>query len=137
MASHPAAALEPALRLFIQAGTAREFNWTECNCGFWVCEWIKLVRGVDPVEYLRHRFKTATGFRRHVRSAGGNETFSRRIAGRAELAETYTPKMGDVGLVQTERGAMMAIKVDGNKWVAKSETGIVIAPFHQIVAWSL
>src|SRR5947209_4628702 len=102
MAGHPAAEIEAALRLFIRDGAGRPFDWLTCNCGFWACDWIKLVSGVDPVAEFRG-FPTATGFRRFVAKAGGNEAFSRAIAARAALQETEEPKIGDVGLVETER----------------------------------
>jgi hypothetical protein len=136
MACHsPAVLIE--LKQFLRESSRKQFDWVSCNCGFWVCDWISRAKGKDPVAHVRGRFRTATGFRRHVSAAGGNEAFSRDIAGRAGLRETDTPGIGDVGLVATGDGATMAIKLDANKWACKTLQGIAIAPFEQITAWRL
>lgn len=96
-----------------------------------------MARGVDPVSELRDRFRTAVGFKRHVTRAGGNEAFSRSIAGRAGLQETDRPGIGDVGLVVTGDGATMAIKATGPNWIGKTVKGVAIGPFSCIVAWKL
>jgi hypothetical protein len=125
------------LTQFIRESAGRPFDWVACNCGFWVCEWISRQTGSDPVEGVRGRFKTASGFRRHVAASGGNEEFSCRIAERSGLVETDKPVPGDVGLVATGDGATMAIKVDANRWACKTLYGIAIGPFEQITAWRL
>jgi hypothetical protein len=125
------------LRKFLRDSSARKFDWVACNCGFWVCEWIAIMTGSDPVEDVRGRFKTPIGFQRFVARADGNEAFSRRIAEAAGLAETDEPILGDVGLVATGDGATMAIKVDIKNWACKTADGIAIGPFEQITAWRL
>lgn len=134
MAGDPA--VVTALSLFVRAGASREFDWLSCNCGFWVCDWIKLVRCIDPVADFRG-FQTATGFKRLVAKSGGNEAFSRAVAERAGLQQTAEPDRGDVGLISTASGASMAIYVGDGQWAAKSPTGVTIAPFDVTVAWSL
>jgi hypothetical protein len=133
MASNTAA----ELRKFLRDSSARKFDWVTCNCGFWVCEWIEMMTGEDPVADTRGRFKTVSGFVRHVASSGGNEEFSRQVAKRARLVETDAPIFGDVGLVATGDGATMAIKVDAERWACKTSYGIAIGPFEQITAWRL
>jgi hypothetical protein len=125
------------LRQFLRDSSARKFDWVTCNCGFWVCEWIEMMTGEDPVADTRGRFKTTSGFVRHVASSGGNEAFSRQVAKRARLVETDAPILGDVGLVATGDGATMAIKVDAERWACKTSYGIAIGPFEQITAWRL
>jgi hypothetical protein len=131
----PAVLIE--LQEFLRDSAKKKFDWVSCNCGFWVCEWIKLVTGNDPVDDIRGRFKTASGFRRFVMSSGGNEAFSCSIAKRAGLVGTDRPMLGDIGLVATGDGATMAIKLDADKWACKTLDGIAIAPFGQIAAWRL
>jgi hypothetical protein len=118
----PAVLIE--LQEFLRDSAKKKFDWVSCNCGFWVCDWIKRVKGIDPVDHLRGRFKRASAFKRHVTIAGGNETFSRRIARRAGLKEINEPRIGDVGLVATGDGATMAIKLDADKWACKTLDGI-------------
>jgi hypothetical protein len=125
------------LKRFLRESANRRFDWAECNCGFWVCEWIRLVTDGDPVGHVRGRFKSASAFRRFVMNAGGTEAFSRGIAEQAGLVETDHPILGDVGLVATGDGATMAIKVDSNRWACKTLYGIAIGPFEQITAWRL
>jgi hypothetical protein len=137
MACDSASGIESRLRTFLRKSASRRFDWIECNCGFWVCEWISLITGADPVKEFRRRFASAVGFQRHVRRAGGNESFARNVAERAGLVEIQVPELGDVGLVVTGDGATMAIKCAGRNWACKTLHGIAIAPFEQIIAWRL
>ena len=139
MASDPSRlSIDERLTQFLQSSAARKFEWTKCNCGFWVCEWIKITKGIDPVAEYRGRFKTTKGFIRFIKSSGGNENFSRKIAHAAGLEQTYTPHIGDVGLINCgEAGATMAIKGDSDKWIAKTYSGIATGPWPCIIAWRL
>jgi Domain of unknown function (DUF6950) len=137
MAGDPARlSIEERLREFIKGSAKQPFDWKDRNCGFWVCEWILRERGFDPVAKYRKRFKTVNGFLRFVLHNGGNEAFSRMVAGRAGLVETETPQLGDVGLIYAD-GATMAIKGDKNNWIAKTPGGVAIGPFECSVAWKL
>jgi hypothetical protein len=137
MASDTPATVRRQLQNFIRTSSARPFDWLDCNCGFWVCEWIKIRTGCDPVAEYRGKFKTPLGFRRFVTKHGGNENFSRSVAAKAGLEQTSAPMLGDVGLVYAD-GATMAIKADGPHWIVKRHgEGIAIGPFRPIVAWML
>jgi hypothetical protein len=135
MARNSAAALEK-LPAFIRDGASKPFDWTRCNCAFWVCDWIKLVSGIDPMESLRKQFRNGAEFRGHVRRCGGNEVLARNMGASAGFTETTEPKVGDVGLVHSHEGPMLAIKVPGG-WAAKSGSGVVIAQFAMITAWAI
>jgi hypothetical protein len=135
LANHLPATVGDDLQRFIRAGMALPFDWVSNNCGFWVCDWIKIKRGVDPVRRLRGKFRDAFAFIRHVENRGGNEAFSRGIAAEANLKETLNPKRGDVGLVTTPLGVAMAICIGDGRWAGKSQHGVVISEYPVIVAW--
>jgi hypothetical protein len=127
-----------SLAKFIQDSAQRQFDWLECNCGFWVCDWIRIATGVDPVAQYRGRFKSPHGFIRHIGAFGGNENFSRKVAADAGLKQCYLPLLGDVGLVRLENFAAMAIKGDKENWIVKQQGhGVAVAPFRMIIAWGL
>src|SRR4051812_30483961 len=85
VAGSTSAAIADNLFGFIKRTSAQRFDWVSCNCGFWVCEWIKVARGIDPVGHLRSKFEIPEEFKRHVARRGGNEEFSRMIAENAGL----------------------------------------------------
>jgi hypothetical protein len=126
------------LSKFIKESIQREFDWLECNCGFWVCEWIKIATGADPVAQYRGKFKSAHEFIEHVEAAGGNENFSRKVAADAGLKQCYLPLLGDVGLVRVGSLAAMAIKGDKENWIVKLQgDGLAVVPLRMIIAWGL
>jgi hypothetical protein len=136
LARHLPATVGDELQRFIRAGMALPFDWVSNNCGFWVCDWIKIKRGIDPVRRLRGRFRDAFAFIRYVEThGGGNEAFSRKIAAAANLKETLNPRRGDIGLVATPSGAAMAICIGDGRWAGKSQHGVVISEYPVIVAW--
>lgn len=135
MAGSTSAAIADDLFSFIKRTSAQRFDWVSCNCGFWVCEWVKVARGIDPVGYLRSKFEIPEEFKRHVARRGGNEEFSRMIAENAGLVETANPKRGDVGLVVHGQEQMMAIYLGDGRWAAKSAKGVAIAEWPMITAW--
>ena len=123
---------------FLQRGATQPFDWGARNCGLWVCDWIALVRGIDPAADLRGRFKTATGLGRHIARLGGIETFARGIAGRAELVETKTPVLGDAGLIEVPLSTQAMAIADGHgNWLAKTMRGIVQEQHRMIVGWTV
>jgi hypothetical protein len=135
VARHSTAAIADDLQNFIKSGAALPFDWVSCNCGFWVCDWIRVKTGRDPVLKYRGKFSSSVGFKRHIMSIGGNEAFSRTVAAKAGLKATDEPGRGDVGLVITGSGATMAICVGNGRWAAKSQDGVCIAAFPMITAW--
>jgi hypothetical protein len=78
------------LKRFLRDSANRSFDWAECNCGFWVCEWIRLVTDGDPVGHVSEEGSSQlllfVGF--VMNASGGNEAFSCRIAERSGLVET-------------------------------------------------
>jgi hypothetical protein len=135
MAGHRHPAVTDDLKQFIESGAALPFDWLSCNCGFWVCDWIRAKTGQDPVLKHRGKFTSSIGFQKFVVECGGAEAFSRSVASRAGLEETEDPSRGDVGLVVTGSGATMAICMGQGRWAAKSQDGVCIASFPLITAW--
>jgi hypothetical protein len=124
------------LSTFLRQGGAHPFVWGELDCCLWPSDWVRLRRGIDPAASLRGRYRTALGARRHIARAGGWEALTRRLAEQAGLSETDTPNAGDIGLVESEQGPMLAIRT-ATGWACKGLRSIVVAPFKPIVAWSV
>ena len=126
--------MPPDLVAFLRASGARAFAWGECDCCTWACDWVLARRGVDPAARWRGRYRTALGAKRNLRRGLGvvaGEAFA--VAG---LQRTTDPRPGDVGVVWTPQGASLAIRT-ATGWAGKAETGIVVAPFETLFAWTV
>jgi len=119
---------------FLRDGASRPFRWGACDCCTWVCSWVLARRGVDPSAPWRGRYRTARGALRNIRRGGDFVAVVSGAMADAGLIETSDPQPGDIGVVEAEGGATLAI-CTGGKWAGKSERGVVVAPFPMIKAW--
>lgn len=124
------------LTAFLADGSALPFVWGERDCCLWVSDWIRSVRGADPGAELRGAYSTLASCLRLLRQGGGFETVVSGLIDRAGLARTDTPGVGDVGIVETGVGPMMAICV-GERWAFKAVDGIAILPAAPVAAWTV
>lgn len=119
---------------YLRASGSRSFVWGECDCCTWVCDWVLQRRGVDPAARWRGRYGSARGALRNLKP--GLLPVVAKAMARAGLAATDDPQPGDVGVVQTAHGASLAIRATTG-WAGKAETGIVVAPFPVLAAWTV
>jgi hypothetical protein len=124
------------LTAFLAEGSALPFVWGERDCTLWVADWIKAERGFDPAAARRGSYATASECWRLLRRAGGLASVVTVALAQASLAETDAPDVGDVGLVETAVGPMMAI-CTGAAWALKSIDGIAILPIAPVRVWAL
>lgn len=119
---------------YLRASGARPFAWGACDCCTWVCDWVVLRRGVDPAARWRGRYRTARAAHRNLKN--GLVSVASESMASAGLSATDDPQPGDVGVVLTGQGQSLAIKtVTG--WAGKAETGVVVAPFPVLAAWTV
>lgn len=124
------------LTSFLRESAAAPFSWGATDCCAWVGRWVALRRGIDPVEPLHGRYRTERGAARHIHRAGGLVPLARLLMANAGLSETAAPKPGDAAIVDTPWGPAGAIRTERG-FACKSPTGLVVAPFPLLVAWSV
>lgn len=76
------------------------------------------------------------GALRHIRRLGGFEAMVSGLMRDAGFVETSEPKIGDVGVVDSEQGQALAIRTQIG-WAVKGVNGFVVAPFPHTKAWSV
>lgn len=124
------------LTAFLADGSALPFVWGERDCSLWVSDWIKAVSGIDPGAELRGAYYTLNGCMRLLRRGGGFDAVVSGLIDRAGLARTETPGVGDIGIVETSVGPMLAICL-GERWAFKAVDGIAILPASPVKAWAI
>jgi hypothetical protein len=65
-----------ALDLFIKEKSKQPFDWSTNNCGFFACDWLAMVVGVDPAADLRGKIDSALSAARVLDAAGGIEAIA-------------------------------------------------------------
>lgn len=133
-----AAVLSAALLAHIRMGMATPFDRAAgVDCAMWVADWIETATGTDPAAHLRGTYASAFGAARQIARFGGYVLMWRVCMAMAGFNTTEDPRDGDVGVVLDAAGnTVSAIRFD-DKWVAKSEGGIVVEDFRMLAAWSL
>ena len=125
-----------ALAAYLRAGGARSFAWGEHDCCRFALAWVLLRRGADPGVRWVGRYRTARGAALHLRRGGGLLALATNAFAQAGFAKTDDPVPGDVGVVMTDLGETLAIRTSSG-WACAAETGIGVAPFAMLAAWSI
>lgn len=112
------------------------FTWGVSDCCLAASDWMLAQRGIDPAAPLRGRYSTMRGALRHIRRLGGFETMVSDLMRAAGFVETDAPKMGDVGVVDSDQGQALAIRTQIG-WAVKGVNGFVVAPFQHTKAWTV
>lgn len=102
-------------------------------CAPWVCDWIALRTGVDPIADLRERW-TRRSVAQRIRHAGGFEAMVRSRL--SVFAGTVAPIAGDVGIVAGGAGPTLVIKTDRG-WAGRAPSGVTMGQFPMIAAWTI
>jgi len=90
------------LALFIEEKRHQPFNWQENNCGFFVCDWLAILVGVDPA--AEPRKLTGKELVKAVRAKPLEERA-------AEIALSY--QWPQVPVAFAQRGDVVAIELPG------------------------
>lgn len=112
------------------------FTWGVSDCCLAASDWMLARRGIDPAAPLRGRYASMRGALRHIRRLGGFEAMVSNLMRDAGFVETNEPKIGDVGVVDSDQGQALAIRTHIG-WAVKGVNGFVVAPFSHTKAWSV
>lgn len=126
------------LRRFIAAGLRSPFVWGQCDCCLWVCDWVALMRGVDPGKGFRGSYSDAAGCAALVEREGGLPALAARLAASAGLVATTDPQPGAAALVETRVGPALMLVTGLRSFAWKSRDGVLFARCSApLAAWSV
>jgi len=113
------------------------FVWGVCDCCTFALDWVVEQRGVDPMAAFRGRYDSRHSAAQVLQASGGFIPTVIATLQAAGLLETMDPSVGDIGLIQTKSGPLLAIRGSAG-WVAKSPgAGLCRAEFPVIRAWAV
>jgi hypothetical protein len=123
---------------FLAESARTPFAYGRRDCGLWMADWVKAVRGVDPAAHLRGRYRTELGCARLLRRRGGLVEVARACFESVGLVATEKPLAGDVGVIRvmTAKGEGMAGAIcTGPRWAVLALGGLISAPATHVAAW--
>lgn len=123
----------PDLAAYLRAGAGAPTR--VLPCAPWICDWIALRTGVDPIADMRPDWSERAVLRVMVEE-GGLAAMTRRRLSAAGLVETRRPHPGDVGIVIGGLGETLAIRT-AHGWAGKGPQGVVVGAFEMKEAWSV
>jgi hypothetical protein len=94
-----------ALALFVEEKQNQPFDWRTNNCGFFACDWIAILVGIDPAAEYRDKIDSALSAQRVLDAAGGVEA----IATDAAMRWGWPP----VPVSMARRGDVVSYEGDG------------------------
>lgn len=119
---------------FLRAEAARPFAWATADCTAMCDRWVRLRRGVSPVEAGCIIYRDRESALRLLPRLAA--TMNRGMH-RAGLEKTAKPKEGDVGLVLFDGRIGPAIHA-GSHWITRHESGFIAAPLQNVwKAWRI
>jgi hypothetical protein len=117
---------------FIAAEAAKPFGWAVSDCTAMCDRWVRLRRGVSPVEAGRIAYGDRDSALRLLPRLAAMMSRGMRRAG---LSKTLEPRKGDVGLVLFDGRIGPAIHA-GTHWITRHEDGFIGAPLGNVwKAW--
>jgi hypothetical protein len=124
------------LTAFLAEGARTPFIWGTRDCTLWVADWVAAETGRDPAAPRRGSYASALGCRRMLHRAGGLSLIVADLMARAGFAETDAPLVGDVGLLGTAAGPMMAISTE-ERWALKTADGVAVIAADPLKTWRI
>ena len=129
---------EKQLREFFGATARLPIVYGETDCAPWVSDWLKIVRGVDPADGWRERYRNKIGAARLMAREGGIQAFATGIATRLGLQFVapgdYRP--GDIAVVHRGEGDEPGLAIRGwIGWAWKCDGCITVQEFPVLIAW--
>lgn len=74
--------------------------WGERDCLMFICNWIKLARGIDPAAPYRGHYRTELGCLRILKRDGGVREIMRARTKACGIHLTQSPRDGDIILIE-------------------------------------
>lgn len=91
------------LQNYLDSLNGVEFNWEQSNCCHFVCKWVKMITGTDPMTGLKAT-TTFTSATRLIRELGGDlESAFTKQYGNTSVDAMFA-QIGDVVLVPNDVG---------------------------------
>lgn len=119
---------------FIRAEAAKPFGWAVTDCTAMCDRWVRMRRGVSPVESGRIIYSDRAGAMKLLPRIAAMMSRGMRKAG---LRKTTEPRKGDVGLVLFDGRMGPAIHA-GTHWITRHETGFAAVPLENVwKAWRI
>lgn len=113
------------------------FAWGVHDCCLFAADAVQTQTGKDPAASLRGSYATAAEAARLLASRGGLRAIAQEMLGRPLPLPSLAGR-GDVACVQIEGRETMAVVVDGGRWAAPGEAGLVFGPLDATaVAWKV
>ena len=117
-----------ALTLYLRAAAGDAFDWSGHNCMIWVADWIVSQTARDP----------AAGWRSGEFDPARVDVLALARKTMRDFQTTQTPKRGDVGIVLAgPRGEATAAICTGTRWAALAPSGLAVAPWPCVMAWTI
>ena len=88
-----------SLKAYLAALVDRRWRPGALDCGVFMADWVRLVRGVDPIADVRGSYSTEREFRRILRREGGFVNSCAVRLARAGYAPTEAAAAGDLAIV--------------------------------------
>lgn len=118
--------------------------WGERDCYMFVCNWVRLTRGVDPATRYRGQYSTELGCLRLLKRDGGLEAIMDSTFASVGIHRTGFAKDGDAVMISQpalQRGAIVqslaaAIFYRG-KAVAMMPNGMLFLSTPVLAAWAV
>jgi hypothetical protein len=126
---------------YLAHATRTPFALGRFDCCLWLADWVLVQRGgPDPAEHLRGQYMTPRGYGRFLRQFGGVLGAVGSCARAAGLAQTLSPKPGDIGVVSavtTEGFHDVGAIRTARGWASLSPTGLLVGEAQALAAWSV
>ncbi|BAL76011.1 DUF6950 family protein [Bradyrhizobium cosmicum] len=131
---------------YLDEVAGRDCGYGRLDCAILMADWLVRCGWPDPMADRRGTYGTERAYRAAIRSEGGIVASCRRRFAMLGLAETTTPRAGDVTLVLTPFGMRAGRPLcrptggisDGEfVSVLAWPRGVVAAPLPIVVAWSV
>lgn len=121
---------------FLRRAAETPFEAGKFDCVLMACDWVRVVRGVDPAAPWRGTYRTRIEALRIIAGAGGMADLVADGMARAGIPETDDPLPGDVGVVTMEGETVMAIRTMIG-WASRGARGLIAGPAEMHRAWRL
>lgn len=114
----------------------RVFDWGECDCCTFTCDFVKHMTGIDPAEAHRGHYDTEIGAKRAISKYGSVEDSFDKHFDRVTVNQAMR---GDAVLFNSEMGKTLGIKWSGGVLAITSD-GVTlhdVSPDDIITVWRI
>ncbi len=111
------------LEQLVEQRQRARFEWGVQDCSMWACDVVLAATGVDPADGLRGTYSNEAEAQAVIDAGGGLAALAEARFG--PEVPVLAAAVGDVGLMQTERGPAL-VACMGAYWLAAGAWGLVV-----------